>query len=350
MNNCIASKNTALYGGFIYSGKLKTNNSSFYRNQAVNGGGTIYSCTSELNNCFLENNTAGWHGAFYQGSATLNNCIISNNGSAGFGGGSSGAYNFYNTIIKNTGFYVCDLKFINCIINNPNIAFILSDDNSAGGTYGETEAYNTFFVGNLWYDAYPSTNAVTVTADHCYFSDTTLPPSANISNSILGFVTSDFTNYAGDDYHIGNPNSTAINGGANQWVDGSLGTVLSSDRDNRSRIIGTYVDVGIYETFTPEIITYQGNIVAKNHAQRVTLNWSAPTSTGSAINHYQYYFGPLVSGNTVTATTNATYILDPFQYKGTNYFRVRAVNELGYTGTWSTVWQYFRQPYGHRIR
>ncbi|MGD0745640.1 MAG: choice-of-anchor Q domain-containing protein [Verrucomicrobiota bacterium] len=221
VSNCVLTGNSGYYlGGGAYSGTL--NNCVLWSNSSQSGGGAY---SSVLNNCVLTNNAAGFGGGSGGGAAscTLNSCILINNNGGGSGGGAS--YSILN----------------NCVLTGNFV------DTGGGGALGCTLNNCTLTANTAWEegagaDASTLNNCISYYNFGDNYTGSTLNYCCTTPNAGPGNITNEplFVNSAYGDFHL-QPDSPCINAGNNAYVS------ATNDLDGNPRIVGGFVDMGVYE-------------------------------------------------------------------------------------------------------
>ena len=210
LSNCVLIRNSAMNGGGVASGTV--NNCILSNNVAQNTGGGGYVGT--FNNCLFVGNAAAYGGAaaaIISGSANLNNCTIYGNSASVLGGGlaSLGAVG------------PSFLTASNCIV--------FGNKAPSGSNY-----------------ALGFTTEITMN----YCCTTPLPAGGanNFTNDPL------FLNPTIGDFHL-QPNSPCINAGSSTATG-------PTDLDGNMRLIGGFVDLGVYEYQFPAPVPVNSSIQA----------------------------------------------------------------------------------------
>jgi len=306
-------------GGFSSSGSTIITGNTITGNTATNGsGGGFYSFGSTtITGNTITGNTAGDNGGgFVSGGNITGNTITGNTATNGSGGGffSNGSPTITgNTITGNTatnrsgggffstketiitssiitdnaagesggGFYSADIQIINSIIinNNATNGIYIS---SGTGNY----ILNSIFINNGTYDVTGSSGVV-ATIYNNYIDESKVNIQSFKKNNIFGGDL-DFTYQANGDFHIGE-NSILIDTGT---TDVSDVTFPESDMDGNKRVVGSSIDIGLYELSTtrPTIhsFTYSGDPLTDNE---ITFVVDAVPSDGRTITKYEIDFG-----------------------------------------------------------
>ena len=227
-------------GVFCESASAIVSNCVITANAAVGGGGGAYGGT--LNNCVLCSNTVAYYDYYGSGggacTCTLNNCLLYAN-SANFGGGGSDSSTLNNCTIVNNSSGFLSAGAYNVTLNNCIVYY------NNGDNYGDS------------------------TLNDC--CTTPLPDvgADNISNEPL------FVNLGGGDFHL-QSHSPCINLGNNTFVSGT------SDLDGNARIVGSSVDIGVYEFQTALPLTVAIGADNTNMVAGHLLNFSGLVFDGRA--------------------------------------------------------------------
>lgn len=312
--------------GYNYTEKFKGVNCTFESNTGSYCSG-FSSCLPELINCVVSNNTNGAAPqAFIRDcyTATFNNCTFINN-----------SLILAHDIAAGTHY----ANFVNCSATGNSLFY----DAQATDLI---RVYNSVLKGTL---LQAGATALQI-ANNAYYNSLFTDSLTNYGTQIsANCINSTDPIYTGPDLQISR-NSLGINSASNDaWI--TLSNNVTTDIRGYPRIMTVTIDMGAYEMPIPEMVTYSGKLNAPN-ARPITINWGVPTSQVFAITTYNYYFGPTANAtaNMGSVASPSTYLIDPMLYKGTNYFRIRAVNSANIPADWATVWTYFRVPYRNRIR
>jgi hypothetical protein len=232
--HCTVVSNTAVngggsYGGGVYGASTLTQ-CVLAGNSASSTGGGAYGGT--LTSCSLSNNFAGGGGG--ADVATLKNCLIIGNSAVNGGGVLSSTLTnclvARNTASLGGGYY--GGMITGCTVVS-NVA-----TNSGGGVYGGTGAwaYNSI----VYYNSAP-TGSNNIGAKFDASCTQANLPGSGITNEPL------FVDPANGDFHL-QSHSLCINAGDNSFVASG-----STDLDGQPRIIGSTVDMGVFEFPRPEL-------------------------------------------------------------------------------------------------
>jgi parallel beta-helix repeat protein len=270
--NCTVAGNSSS-AGVGGAGDCTSYNCSFTGNRGSPGGGTRAGTNF---NCAFNGN----HG-FYGGGSYLStnyNCLLQGNTVDASGGGAYGGV-LYNCVLdgnsatNGAGGGIYQANAVNCTIIS-NFASGGGGGVLGGALYNSIVYYNNSPTGSNY--------SGTIFMDCC-----TLP----LPNTFSGCFTNApvFVNPAGGDFHE-QTNSPTINGGLNNYVNGSPYPplpLLTTDFDGNPRIIGGTVDVGAYE--------YQGSNLGLPVPIPWLVKYNLPTdgsadyldSDGDGMNNWQ---------------------------------------------------------------
>ncbi|MFC1595826.1 choice-of-anchor Q domain-containing protein [Candidatus Margulisiibacteriota bacterium] len=315
-------------GGSIYLNNRNTvsltiNTCEISGNMAWGGGAIAASINASINiiDSVIENNAAtGVGGAILMGSNTIKNSILRNNQATGSGAIAYGGNNTYiNTLIyNNTGATGILTEGQHNLVNSTivkNTGSIFYLEASALNQYRGINAYNTLFIGD--FDGGSTNNFNLVTANYSAMTDTEVPTSMNISNAITAFNTSNFVDYANNNFKLNVQYNVAVNAGSNAlWTANSQG--VTTDVSGNTRTFDTYIDLGAYEvqvtdTFAPtySIASIPAFATINSQTTTITVNFSENISGNPSVK-LAYPNG--------TSTQNITgNWIDDLTWKITNY-------------------------------
>ncbi len=214
ISSCTISKNSADWGGGIYSRDNCTiDNCTIYGNYAIEGGG-ILSYKGTIKNCFIYGNSARQNGGGIRSDYDVGiyNCIISGN-SAGNAAGVDAD--------QGDGIFNCT------IADN-----FSTSKKGVGLSCENTKVYNSIIYRNHPKDLTATPNS---------FSHCCVPPGIKgpgIVNKVPQFL---WGKYDYVDYHLG-PGSPCVDAGKYfEWMD------TATDLDGNPRIMNGKVNIGAYE-------------------------------------------------------------------------------------------------------
>ena len=249
VQNCVISNNIANNRGggvWLDNGTLKnciiTCNMQTNTTTTANwGGGGVLFDGGLILNCIIERNSAGWAGgAVYinanlqVASTLLQNCMIRNNTAEARGGGLY-YWSFYNEIVSS--------------------CTIVSNYSSLGGGVCNNAAGGRIMYENcIIYSNIPA-NVYSFTGRGAFYTNCCIPSIPAPVETNVNPVTANpqFVNWTSQDYHLLNT-SPCVNTGTNRsWMGATV------DLDNKPRISGRIVDIGVYE-FTSQYLTIGGSL------------------------------------------------------------------------------------------
>lgn len=302
IKNCIIKNNKATGDAGIYC--------------ELSGANTGLTKNVLIENTQFTNNLSRWSPAFgiivLSGTINVNlvNCLIDNNETNFFPSSTNTANNMPGgrfTVVNGSGL---NGKVINCTFtkNTNNSAFTDAEKSVFGiqGSTNNTQIYNSIFwdnPGNLDNISVGYGNNATYTPNSVeVFNTISEDVMANIpyvttTNSGQGDPL--FTNSSVDDFTLQNT-SVVIDGGS---TDGILSLIPITDLNRGTRIVGTNIDLGCYEscTATNDLTTLTSGltITANENSTGITYRWLDCDNNDS-----------FISGETsqsFTATSNGSY-------------------------------------------
>jgi subtilisin family serine protease len=228
IKNCIIRNNTAtLNGGGLYGCRGPITNCTIAGNYADNGG-AMYACNGKITNCKITRNFADRGAGLYACNGTIVNTLIIANTARAEGGALYSCNGTISlcTIVANSAQAAGAMAFCNGAINNSIIWANRPDDNvidkSCAPLYSCVQG-GTDGIG-------------TIDSDPCF-----IEPGYWDANGTPLDTNDDF--WVDGNYHI-STNSPCVDAGSYAYCMSAPGI----DFDYRTRLAGTQIDMGCYET------------------------------------------------------------------------------------------------------
>ncbi|MDA7744558.1 T9SS type A sorting domain-containing protein [bacterium] len=300
----------------------------FIENSTEGDGGAIQSWQSSpvMNNCLFDGNHAdGDGGAIYNYnlcSPWITNSIIRNNTCDGNGGGIYNRRNcnpvltqllIYDNYagIDGGGVYTLESNGQPCSPIATNVTIVRNEaGNSGGGAFddgqGDSRLRNSIILGNTAssndeVDA-PAATAVT-NLFYCIIGDEYFTFGTNTPTTYTGAVFFDPTN---DDFHLA-ANSVGLNAGDSSFYANSATPDISSnseDINGNPRVMGTNIDLGLYEVCTDTLTpTVSISVSPGDSIQDSTVTTFSSTTNVTSVIQYQWH----KNGNNISGENASTY-------------------------------------------
>jgi hypothetical protein len=277
IDNCIFSENSADRGGGMYNTDANPTltNCTFYKNTADDGAG-LFSTYGDpkITNCTFTANSAYWRGGgMYNivGSLLLKNCIFTGN-SADSGGGMD---NSFNSLVLNNCLFSGNSAKHAAGIDNFNNNLVLTNCTFAGNSVGVISSSHHCILDItsciFWGNAGSVISAVDEVVVTVNYSDMQggWPDTGNIDTDPMfqdPDGADDILGTEDDNLHL-LPGSPCIDTGNPSYI----AEPNETDLDDRPRIIGCRVDMGVYEH--GQIVSAQARIVPRTINLASKGNW-----------------------------------------------------------------------------
>jgi len=213
LKDCLVAYNSGPgYGGGVAAGIGRIVTNCIIRNNSASYGGGVYLSGGLVTHCTIVSNSA----ALFVQNGTLRNSLVANNSGGIWANSSGGGYYQNCTIVSNAGI---------------------------GLTIGQNVNVLTGIVENcIVYYSSVSNYSRTATAGIVFTNSCTFPMTAGAYD--VGVVTNApaFVNCARGDFHLTSSSPCIDKGVFRTWMNGAV------DLGGASRIIGTAVDMGAFES------------------------------------------------------------------------------------------------------